>query len=79
MDDEEIKRLKVIELNNNIECNKISNLKEYDKFKKGFVFICNDCSFVDKYGNLGIKILIALKTFKSHCRTHNNIILKGSV
>ena len=34
----------------------------YDVFKIGLLFLNNDCSFIDKYGNLGLNIVRNVKS-----------------
>ena len=62
--DKEINEFDIVEIEDDIDLKNFTKEKIYEQFKQETIYICNECSFVDKYGNIGIKYIGNYKSLK---------------
>ena len=72
--DKEINEFDIVEIEDDIDLKNFTKEKIYEQFKQETIYICNECSFLDKYGNIGIKYIGNYKSLKQHLRFHNNLL-----
>ena len=74
---EEIVKCNIVFVEDNIE--KYVFGKNYKKYQFFNIFICYDCSFIDKYGNPGWRIFKKRYAFKRHADAHFGMIKNNSI